>query len=226
MPDIIQIYRSKISFAKQNYTSENRKQFEQIKDSFISLNGYVKDNTLYLPEEYKSQTDLKTADLILLQDIDGFNPFLMEQHKKSLLLYDSLSLQRKERDDKHELIFYFRQPESPKAFELFKIAKTQQDCYELFLNYTSHKLAIGIPERQNHKFGVLNSGKGIRYKINGKSDFTMTWRKERSFYEYDYIFEFIGSVDKIEFLPLNRIETEKQIPLKQCKLIDERKILR
>jgi hypothetical protein len=54
----------------------------------------------------------------------------------------------------------------------------------------------------------------------------MTGRQQRTFIEYDYIFEYLGQADKVEFKPFNNMAMPKTIPFEKCKLVDERKILR
>lgn len=110
--------------------------------------------------------------------------------------------------------------------EIFKIRKTDSELFEIEIDYAANSMSIGVPERENHKFCDLKKDKPIRYKINGKSDFTMTGRKERTFYEFDYVFEWIGPADRIDYRELNKMKKSKIIPLGNSKLIDERKILR
>ena len=112
------------------------------------------------------------------------------------------------------------------TFEIFKISKNQPDRFDFFLDYIANSTLLGIPKRENHKIFELRKEKPIRYKINGKSDFTAGFRrKQRTFYELDYIFEYKGQVEKIEFLNLDEVKKTKEIPLSNCKLINERKLL-
>ncbi len=215
MIDIIQIYKSKAIFGKADYTPNNRRQFENISIEVYSSMGYVKNQSLFLPFEYKNQPNLNTSDLIIIQDITGFNPYLANKDVNHKGL----------RTGNNELIFGIKHVEIPKSFEIFKICKKQDDNYDLYINYVANSMVIGEPARENHKICELKMNQPIRYKINGKSDFTMSGRKERCFYEFDYIIELIEKVEHIEFLALNKIQKEKKIPLRNCKLIDERKIL-
>ena len=103
--------------------------------------------------------------------------------------------------------------------------KQDNGLYELEIDYSTNSVKIGIPARENHKICDLKMSKPIRYRINGKSDFTMSGRKERTFYEFDYIIEWLGTAGRIEFCELNKINKLKSIPRGSSKLIDERRML-
>lgn len=227
MIDVIQIYKSKEIFTKSTYTPENRKRFHDLEISLNSTQGFLEDETLVLPIDYKNLPDVKAANLIIIQDIEGWESFLMNKNLENINLPDWLKKSRREfliSDNKN--FFALRQLSNPKAFEIFKLHKSDKDTYELFIDYVSNSMRIGIPERENHKICELKQSKPIRYKINGKSDFTMTGRKGRTFYEFDFIIEWLGTAEKVEFRELNKINKTKIIPKDSCKLIDERKILR
>ena len=227
MPDVIQVYRSKGFFGKLSYTPENRKHFSNLNETVESENGYADDGILYLPPQYKNHPDLQTAELIIIQDTDGFNPFLIhESHVSVDLPEGDFHSRRGFLINDSKPFTGLRQLSAPKSFELFKICRSGNDTFELFVDYAANAMIIGMPERENHKIGELKKNQPLRYKINGKSDFTLTGRKQRTFCEFDYIFEWIGQVDKIEFAELNKLKRSKKIPLAGCKLIDERKILK
>ena len=226
MIDVIQVYKSKEIFIRSTYTPENRKSFHDLEDSFDSTQGYMEGETLVLPIEYEDLSELKTADLIIIQDVRGWESFRVNKHPERLDLPEWFKRSRREfliNNNKH--LFPLRQLNTAKSFEIFKIRKSDDGWYELEINYTANSMRIGIPERENHKFCNLKRSKPIRYKINGKSDFTMSGRKERTYYEFDFIIEWLGSADKIEFRELNKINKSKILPLESLQLIDERKIL-
>lgn len=227
MIDIIQVYKSKEIFTKSAYTPENRTRFHDLEISLDSTQGYLENETLFLPIDYKNLSDVKTANLIIIQDIKGWESFIVNKNFENLKLPEWYKKSRRDFIIADNRNFYgLNQISTPKAFEIFKIQKSDNEVYEVFIDYLSNSERIGIPERENHKICNLKQSKPIRYKINGKSDFTMSGRKERTFYEFDFIIEWIGKADKIEFFELNKIKKTKTIPLDNCKLIDERKILR
>jgi len=227
MTHVIQIFKSSKTFNKSNYTEKNRKLFNSLPNSFESTTGFDEDRTLHLPIEYKNYPGLESSSLIIIQDFSGFNPFTLTKDANSLFFNNWIKNRHRNLPlQENKEIFVFNQISTPSSFELFKILKSQGDNIELFLDYNSNSSIIGIPARENHKVCELKINKPIRYKINGKSDFTMTGRMERSFYEFDYIFELKGCIEKIKYLELNKIQTNKSIPINNCKLIDERKILK
>lgn len=223
MIDIIQIYKSKEYFTKRTYTAENRNKFHALEESYNSTQGFLDNNTLVLPLSCKEQSEYTKSDLIIIQDINGWEPFLKNKNLGNHTLPNWLHISNREfLISGTKTHFHLKQVNTPKPFELFKISKSDKDAYELSLNYDLNSMKIGIPKRNNHKICDLKKGKPIRYMINGKSDFTMSRGKERTFYEFDYVIEWIGTVDKIEFRESNKT---KVIPISYCKLIDERKFL-
>ncbi len=197
MIDIIQIYKSVEIIEKSDYDSVSRQNIG-VWDSFVSKTGFLKDETITLPIESKNDPSIKNADLIIIQDKNNSNTF---KNNIQLKVFNILS--------------------KPWFFEIFEFKKTNE-CIEIWLKSDT----IVFPKRENHKIAELNPSKSIRFKINGKDDFTMSGnRKQRTFSEYDYILEYLGTADKIDYKELNKIETIKKISLDNCKVIDERKIL-
>lgn len=101
-----------------------------------------------------------------------------------------------------------------------------EDQYELFLDYTSNSSLLGMPQRSDHKIAELRPGHPVRLRINGKSDFTLSGRKQRTYFEFDHIFEWVGSATKLEFKDFFEFGIIKTIPITACKLVDERKHFR
>jgi hypothetical protein len=224
MIDIIQIYKNKEIFHKSNYTPENRKRFHKIDSTYVSRNGYLKSKTLYLPTELKQKVNIQNSEVIIIQDIKDWDSFLINKALINSGLPNWYIEQRQKYfSSENPNHFIFQQINSFKDFEIFSISKNTESYFELSLSY--NHFSIGEPKRENHKICNLKLNSPIRYRINGKSDFTMSGGKERTYYEYDYIIEFVGSVKKVEFLELNKIKVQKEIPLENCKLIDERKVL-
>ncbi len=120
-------------------------------------------------------------------------------------------------------VCYYRQANTL-SFEIFKLIKKEPGRFSLHLNYSENELNIGIPTRNNHKIAAIKQQQVIQYRINGKSDFTLTGRKARTFIELDYLVEYKGQADTITFTetisPFNSLS--KSI---FYKLIDERKRL-
>ncbi|MBN1185542.1 MAG: hypothetical protein JXB49_24865 [Bacteroidales bacterium] len=208
--NVIQIYSSLSKFDKIAYNAENRRDAENWPDSLKTRNGYVKGNKLYLPDTLKNNEEFRDAKTIIITEripvhgIPGVCPYL---------------------DNDYKPILVYKQVNQPKSFEIFRIQESEPGIFQISLDYTTHASRIGIPKRDNHKIGELCIKTPLRYKINGKSDFTFTGRKQRTYYEFDYVFEF-READRVTFVNPSKALFEKVIPKYRCKLVDERKLLR
>lgn len=222
MTDLIQIFKSVERIEKPDYDTTSRQSVGDW-ENIVSKTGFLKDGTITLPIESKNEPNIKNADLIIIQDIKGFDAFLINKYWDNSQFPDWFKNSHKEYCHSTNLqLKGFSFLTRHWNFEIFEFRKTDGECFEVWLKYTD---AIGFPKRENHKIAELKIGKPIRFKINGKSDFTMTGRKQRTFSEFDYIIEYVGTADKIQYKELNKIETSKAVPVTDCKLIDERKIL-
>jgi hypothetical protein len=222
MTDVIQIFKSVDRIEKPDYNTASRQSVGDW-ETIVSKTGFFKEDTITLPIECKNDPKVKSADLIIIQDIKGFDPFLVNKSWDNSQFPEWFKNSRKEYINSVNLqLKGFSILSKPWTFEIFEFRKTLNDSIEVWLKYSD---TIGIPKRESHKIAELKIGKPIRFKINGKDDFTMTGRKQRTFSEFDYIIEYLGTADKIEYKELNKIETSKNVPAKDCKVIDERKIL-
>jgi len=224
MIDVIQIFKSEERFTKDNY--ETDKLLSQWEDSLTSRNGYLKDHTLYLPDTGDEPPGIEAARIVIIQDIKGFEPFSAESSRQ----WTRKPRWHMDTNKKHmlyvndEIICFYKLAASINL-GILRLEKEQPGSFILSLNYTGHVLEMGMPERNDHKIAELKAGKPIRYRTNGKSDFTMSGRKDRTFAEYDFIIAYIGQADKVVFKAVTQIETIKK-PAKDYKLVDERKILK
>ena len=227
MRDIIQVFKSTKRFTKTTYTTENRKRFLEWKNTIKSSNGFIEQNNLILPLECQQNPDIKSADVLLLQDVkkcdvrSGHYQFEQpELPERFMTSHESFMLNQ----TPNHIAFQHIPPN--KSFELFKIRKVAPETYQLEIDYKTNEQRIGIPIRENHILCSLTKYHPIRIQTNGKSDFTYSGRQERFFTEFDYILEWIDSVKKIEFRHIPKNSIVKRINLKNAKLIDERKLLK
>ncbi|MCT4621999.1 MAG: hypothetical protein N4A46_00150 [Schleiferiaceae bacterium] len=224
MAHIFQIFKKHARIPKGHYTPEMRKSFFQWEDQLVSFNGYVKDNVLVLPKELKFKVETGRLGIIVIQDIIGYDR--EEKHKlnsaaKRLKLPDWY-VQNKLNDFPE--YFGFNKENRNCSFELFSLEKAEEEVFELWLRYKENEYYIGLPRRNDYKLYTLEKGKPIQIRINGKTDSTMSRGKERTYSEYDYLIEYLGKVDSIEFEVESKIEKTKVIP-KASKSIDLRKVL-
>lgn len=211
MIEVIQIYKLYNVFGKTDYNSQNIRLFWNVADSFESCTGFIDNDVLYLPLECKSVKGLESARLIFIMDVDGFNSYLDGKDKKYFMY-------------SNDKILTFNQYNKSVPLELFRINKMDSGKFELFLTYDT--MLWGVPKRDDHKICEFGIGTPVRYRINGKSDFSMTAGMRRCFYEFDYIFDYLGQVKDVRFLDLSKVKRKKIIPANSVKLVDERKILR
>jgi hypothetical protein len=217
MTDVIQIFKYKELFTKDNYTPENRRQLEKLPEQIISSQGFFEQDSIFLPKFQKENLKVKKPELLLIQDLLEHQIAGSERVQRS---------RREFREAWHRQLYVFEQLKGRKAFELFKLEKVTADRCDLFLDYESNAPFIGIPERQEHKLGELRPGEAIRFRINGKSDFSLFGRRERSFHEFDYVIQWLGTAERIQFMDQNKIEKTKKLPQELVNLVDERKLLR
>ena len=228
MTHIIQLFKSHTRVSKPNYTPEKRKSISEWPESIESQTGFLEDETLILPKDKENQPNLRSARLVIIQDILGFQPEQImnawgKQNVPSWFSESRIAYELSENPQFGSFLYSSK----PWPFELFRIEIEEQNAFSLFLNHLANRTNIGIPERENHKIAVLKKNQPIRYRINGKSDFTLSGRgTQRIFSEYDYIMEYLGKVQSIDFQDIQTLRVSKEIPHQKCKLIDERKILK
>jgi hypothetical protein len=227
MPAIIQVFKSVVRVPKPDYNTTFRHWAEHWDSIIPSLSGFISDNTLFLPLSEKQNTDITKAELIILQDTKDPKKVLSERGIRNTRdPFEEEAIKRITENYLHIENMYCMGPFRSKAFEIFKLEKNSENNFNLYLEYTANKSSIGLPDRNNHRIAELRLHQPIRYRINGKADFTLTGRKQRTFNEFDYIIEFLGHAEKIEFIELNPLHNSKTIPNANCKIINERKILK
>jgi len=204
MVQVLQIFKNESVFEKAQYTPEGRNNLQCLPQHIFSENAYVLENKLIISDEYVFHGDEKSIFFIVL--IDYF------QHPESAAAKNT---------GKTEMHCFYP-PERKMDFDLFKFGLLPDNGLELFLNLGSNSKFWWGVHRENHKIAEIYAQKPIRYRINGKTDFSMTSRRQRHFYELDYLMQFY-SVENIE-KSKQKIQSFKKIPF-ISKTIDERKIL-
>lgn len=223
MSEVIQIYKSVYAIDKSDYNFESRSSINNWLNTIQSRTGYVKSKTLFLADSERSNPDLKNADLIIIQDIEGFDPFIMKNELRNLGLPNWFKENRTSYlQSQNQQLKCFSTTHSRWDFELFRISKSAMGNYEFSLNYSANQGKIGLPKRNDHKIINLKSDKPFTYRINGKIDHY----SQRLFMEFKYAIEYLGKINSIEFLAPNKIEIQKTLAKNNIKHIDERKILK
>ncbi|HEX2684833.1 MAG TPA: hypothetical protein VHL77_12900 [Ferruginibacter sp.] len=189
---ILQIFSNIFVYTKKDKSFENRK--EQLAwKPVASLNGYVKDGELFLPPAILKHPVLERCQLITIKDslAPAFN-----------------YMENMESNDCFEL-------SAPRKLGNFKIKQAEE--LELHLDY--NRFFIGTPKRDNIKLCNLRAGQPVEIITNGKSDFSLTGRRERKFNDQQYIFEYLGDFKTCTVLKEKENPVIKNIPAER-KLVD------
>lgn len=189
---ILQIFSNILRYAKQDKSFDNRKERLAWKP-ITSVNGYVQDGQLFLPQAILQHTALERCNLITLKDSQAPQFSYMENM---------------ESNDCFELT-------APRKLGNFKIAHAEE--LELHLHY--NRFFIGIPKRNNIKLCNLRPNQPVEITINGKTDFSLTGRRDRQFTDQQYIFEYLGDFKTCIVLKEKANPVLKQIPAER-KLVD------
>lgn len=109
--------------------------------------------------------------------------------------------------------------------DIFKFTDQLPLKLDIELEYSTHSMTIGEPFRSNHKIFELKAGQVVRYLINGKADFTLTGRKQRTYYEFDYLFEWLGEIENVNYYKLEKGKKLPEEEIRGYKVVNERKRL-
>lgn len=199
---ILQVFRNINVYGKEEKSFEERKEEVAWKD-IKSKSGYVLNNELYLPEKILENPKLMTCNLITIED----------ENKRINYTTAALRFSRIDTDDKKIKNQCFNLAH-PNKFEIFEIK--YNDELEVFLKY--RYFGVGAPERENFKLCTLKMNCPVEIKINGKTDYSLTWRRARVFTEQQYIFHYLGDFDSCKLIKDPFEPVIKHVP-------DERKVV-
>lgn len=201
---VFQVFRNINVYGKVDKSYESRKEKMAWKD-MPSKSGHIKDNELYLPEQILKNPDLKTCDLITIEDDNEAEYFISPDSK----LTNSLS------SDNTPVLNRCFHLVRPNTLDIFELRKNEN--IELHLRYGYFE--VGTPERKNFKLCEINRHQPVEIKINGKTDFSLSSRRARVFKEQHYIIEYIGDFDKCKLLKEPYDAVLKHVPTNR-KVVD------
>lgn len=140
-----------------------------------SLSGFIQNNALYLPESVQEIAGFMQCDLLTIEDDRLPLPVPAYSHNRQRFTNRCFRLQK-----------------SVKA-DIFRIARRETGI-ELHLEYGYFD--VGVPERENFKLCNLGLHQPVEILINGKTDHTLSARRERLFKEQSYIIEYCGDFNE------------------------------
>ncbi len=222
MIQVFHIFKKHAQILKADYTPDLRKSFFEWEDQMTSRLGTIQNNKLLLPADQKERINSNRIGTLIIQDIIGYSdkggrPVLEREVRK--LDFPDWYLENWLKQ--YPEFIAINKEDRIRHFEIFSLETAPSGEIELFLRY--NELHIGRPWRKDFKLCSLKIGQAVEILINGKLDFTMTGRRERSYSEFDYIIHYLGDVQTIEFVAENKLEMMREIPWKTTKKIDLRK---
>jgi len=186
----IQIFRKIYLYGKDEKAFSDRKE-KLVWKPFDCRSGFVLNNQLYLPASIGNNVHLNNCQLITLED--GAKPYATD------VMYQNQCFQKNAHIE----------------LDIFKIK--WNDPMELHLNYGY--FSVGLPERQNFQVAILEKEKPIEILINGKTDFSASSRRQRTFIDQHYIIELSGEFSEAILLSDHELKsTKKQLPVPAKKI--------
>ncbi len=207
MPQVLHIFKKHAVILKPDYTPDFRKSFFEWENQLTSRLGIIKDGQLLLANEYKELINVSRTGTVIIQDIIGYSGSNKMDYLQDLKKMNFPEWYIRDWLKRFPEIITFNKEDRVQYFGPFSINLQNK---ELFL-------------KDSYKLCVLEIGQSIRIRLNAKSDFTASSGKQRTYYESDYIIQFLGEVDSIEFVSDKTLEIQREIPWKTAKAIDLRK---
>lgn len=193
---VFQVYRSLVIYTKAEKQSGNvaiRPTWQPIH----SDNGWVKDGVVYLNKAILEDKKFPSAKVVILMDQQEGSAQTVSHITDKVILSSNLQYNK---------------------IDFFELAFA--DAFELHLR--CDQSMIGLPERDNYQLCLLREGSAVEVNINGKFDFSLTGRMDRTYIEQRYLWQYLGDYDRFE--PTSS-HTIKRPDLPERKTIDIRKPL-
>ena len=184
----LQIYRNIYSYGKEQKSFDDRKELAAWKP-IVSKSGYVLNNQLYLPESIVAEADFKNCALLTIEDNNS------DVHHTLHHIYPKKINQCFQRSRHLKL-------------DIFKLEI--KDAIDMHLDYGYFE--VGTPERANFKLCTLQPQEPVEIKINGKTDASLSSRRERTFKEQHYIYENLGLFQQYFLLKETAEPVIKKVP--------------
>ncbi len=193
---VFQVLRSIQFFGKAHKTAARQFPFIQWQP-IAATNGTVVSDTLYLSRQIVDDKRFEHSDILVFIDSSSHS-FTPANHTFASYL---LSHQNSE-------------------IEIDFLQLMKKEKCSLWLHY--HQSTIGLPERENFRLCHLKKNEAVEVLINGKFDFSLAARTQRTYLEQKYSVSYLGDFDTFE---ISKTTFDKQPENNPKKVIDLRKIL-
>ena len=104
---------------------------------------------------------------------------------------------------------------SPFRWEILMFKMIEAGILEVHFKWDYWK--VGVPKRDDFQVAALRRGESVQIKTDGRSDTTLSWRKERTFIERDIIVAYLGTFTSVTY--------HKELPLKEKEIIQAKKVV-
>lgn len=196
-------------------------------DNGITIPRIVKTEreTLYLPTTLREINVNPKSRLIIIQQNFNSNSLQTDGQWDGNLINLSDNQSKSAKTDNTIAVKEVKQLNSVFFTDIFKFTDQLPLKLDIELEYSTHSMTIGEPFRSNHKIFELKADQVVRYLINGKADFTLTGRKQRTYYEFDYLFEWVGEIENVDYYKLEKGKKLPEEEIRGYKVVNERKRL-
>ena len=185
---VLQLFRNIYTYDKTQKSFEERKGLAQWK-LIPSKSGHVINNVLYLPQSILAEPNFDNCTLLTIEDNNN------EFHHTLPGIYPAKTNQ------------CFQQARYIKL-DIFQLEITSAIEMHLVYGY----FEIGIPERENFSLGVLPPNEPVAIKVNGKTDASLSDRRERMYKEQHYIYQNLGTFKECFLLQEPAEPVIKKVP--------------
>lgn len=205
---VLQVFRNINIYGKPKKSLDDRK--AELEWSEIpSRSGHVIDGQLFLPESIKTDPDVRSCDLITIED-DTQPQIFTPAHLQFTKVMAIVSRLPQPPPTNH--CFNLLRPNKLDIFEL-----RLKDELELYLQYGYFD--VGIPKRNNFKLCEVKQKQPVEIKINGKTDHSLSQGRDRLFKEQHYVFDYVGDFSSATLLREPFEATSKRVP-EERKVVD------
>ncbi|OHX63970.1 hypothetical protein [Flammeovirga pacifica] len=203
---VIQLFNNSYVYDKDYKNYESRKEVVQWKNE-IPSNSLV-DGKVQITNVDPAISLASDQNMVILID-HNINTFeeLHQLHKLNNENWD-----KQNANDfliKRPKLFLGKLAQHKLSFEIFQL-RLKETKLELFIDWDYWK--VGREEKENFKIGELKIHQPLNIKIDGKRDFSLTGRRKRTFIENNYIIEYKGIFEEVEFIKEQKTFT-KLVPV-------------